>query len=532
METTPASSATADAPPPAAAETASADASLLPEDRRDAVRKCAAAGCCAYCTLRFAGCRSIPAYHDIASSRAAIERVCGHALVDGSICVACFGFLPECGNEALALSVVEQVKASGYAFREYSLTITLALSCVVRHYSLVHHINEGRETKLDPVTDVVDIKEVAKWLGGAGIPAHIGVPFRPMASFRVNLNVSHVETDAELAFLSQFKYSQSQRKSKFHSPMQNTSITTATNMISLMTPEQFRKHCSCPPAQVTTKYALVTSFTHDSVFAAGRYFKYDNKLSQTPWIIDNVRRGESSVEELIADVIAPSYEAVGGRKFSASGREDIDVRMLGNGRPFVIEFINPRRAYHSDEEFAEMQAKVNASTQRVQVAHLQSITSEQFNIIKDGEQDKRKDYRALVWASRELTDADLQCIRDIKDLKIAQKTPLRVLHRRTLATRPKVIHNADCELLNTHFFVLRLTTQAGTYIKEFCHGDFGRTQPNIGTMLHADADILQLDVTAVDLAFPPPIRPTPLLPHSFTIPDTVNVEDFNRASDE
>jgi len=30
--------------------------------------------------------------------------------------------------------------------------------------------------------------------------------------------------------------------------------------------------------------------------------------------------------------------------FSSGGREDIDVRMLGNGRPFVVELHNPRKA--------------------------------------------------------------------------------------------------------------------------------------------------------------------------------------------
>ena len=32
-------------------------------------------------------------------------------------------------------------------------------------------------------------------------------------------------------------------------------------------------------------------------------------------------------------------------KFSSGGREDIDVRMLGSGRPFVIEIISPKRIF-------------------------------------------------------------------------------------------------------------------------------------------------------------------------------------------
>jgi len=80
---------------------------------------------------------------------------------------------------------------------------------------------------------------------------------------------------------------------------------------------------------------------------------------------------------------------------------------------------------------------------------------------------------------------------------------VRVLHRRSLATRPKLIHGMKTELINPNFFVLELRTQAGTYIKEFIHSDLGRTQPSLGSLLQCEADILQLDVMSVALDFPP-----------------------------
>ena len=43
-------------------------------------------------------------------------------------------------------------------------------------------------------------------------------------------------------------------------------------------------------------------------------------------------------------------------------------------------------------------------------------------------------------------------------------------------------------------FLLKLATQAGTYVKEFVHGDFGRTEPNVSQILDCDVDILALDV--------------------------------------
>ena len=56
------------------------------------------------------------------------------------------------------------------------------------------------------------------------------------------------------------------------------------------------------------------------------------------------------------------------------------------------------------------------------------------------------------------------------------------------------------EWLDEHHFNLFLTTSAGTYVKEFVHGDRGRTRPNVGSVLGCDADILQLDVVELLMA--------------------------------
>ena len=49
-------------------------------------------------------------------------------------------------------------------------------------------------------------------------------------------------------------------------------------------------------------------------------------------------------------------------------------------------------------------------------------------------------------------------------------------------------------LINDNFFLLDLCTSSGTYVKEFVHGDLGRTTPNVGQILQTTCDILQLDV--------------------------------------
>lgn len=77
---------------------------------------------------------------------------------------------------------------------------------------------------------------------------------------------------------------------------------------------------------------------------------------------------------------------------------------------------------------------------------------------------------------------------------LQQLTPLRVLHRRTLMIRDKIIHSLRMHLVSRHSAILEVWASAGTYIKEFVHGDLGRTTPNVGSLLGKEVDILQLDV--------------------------------------
>ena len=120
-----------------------------------------------------------------------------------------------------------------------------------------------------------------------------------------------------------------------------------------------------------------------------------------------------------------------------------------------------------------------------------AVTSE---LMKQGEEAHRKEYRCVVALSRALTKSDVASLNATIDLVCQQLTPMRVLHRRTLMVRERTIHAMRAEQLSSRYLQLDLTTQAGTYVKEFVHGDFGRTRPNLGSLLGCSADILQLDV--------------------------------------
>lgn len=59
-------------------------------------------------------------------------------------------------------------------------------------------------------------------------------------------------------------------------------------------------------------------------------------------------------------------------KFSASGREDCDVRCLGKGRPFYTEILDPKKTIFTFDEFRELEVKINESS-LIKVRDLQSV---------------------------------------------------------------------------------------------------------------------------------------------------------------
>nr|XP_019961652.1 PREDICTED: putative tRNA pseudouridine synthase Pus10 [Paralichthys olivaceus] len=267
----------------------------------------------------------------------------------------------------------------------------------------------------------------------------------------------------------------------------------------------FLRHYPCPPARPSSCCSLQgVQCLHTSVFIAGRYNKFCRSLPQTPWVIDGERRMESSVEELIAAPVLSSFRAE-GFNFSSSGREDVDVRTLGNGRPFAMELINPHKSRLSRVEMKQLQETINESSDKIRVRDLQIVSRDAMSRMKEGEEEKTKSYTALVWTRKPIQRDDIIFIGEIKELTLDQKTPLRVLHRRALAVRQRVVHSMNARFLDPHHFHLELKTQAGTYIKEFVHGDFGRTKPNLCELLQTDTDILELDVESVDVDWPPAI---------------------------
>ncbi|KFR16960.1 Putative tRNA pseudouridine synthase Pus10, partial [Opisthocomus hoazin] len=423
------------------------------------------------------------------------------------VCNVCLGILQELCEADFVKKVCQKVNSADYQFMSFVFSVSLPAQLSVREcaaWLLVKQ--EMGKLGLSLAKDgIVQLKEAYKWIIHPQLSEDLGVPAEKPADgkvlFEVSVVFAHPETDEECHFLA------TACPDCFKPAKNKQSIFTRMAVIKALEKikeEDFLRHFRCPPSSPKNLcVALEIQCNNGAVFVAGgRYNKYSRNLPQTPWIIDGERKLESSVEELISEHLMAEFKA-DSFNFSSSGREDVDVRTLGNGRPFAIELVNPRRIHFTAEEMKGLQQTINNSSDKIQVRDLQLVTREAIGRMKEGEEEKTKTYSALIWTNKAIQKEDVAFLDDIKELKLDQKTPLRVLHRRPLAVRCRIIHTMQSEYIDEHHFRLHLKTQAGTYIKEFVHGDFGRTKPNIGSLLNRTTDIVELDVESVDVDWPP-----------------------------
>ncbi|CAK9201722.1 unnamed protein product [Sphagnum troendelagicum] len=462
--------------------------------------------------------------------------------IDGGIvepCIVCLGILQVLDDNMYKESVsgtelqrycygakqkiVEAAHKEGHEFDSFCLEVSLPAICVVRERALWYYLKQKYPEEAlfshNHETDhIVTLKEAVKWSLIAPLELLLGAKFDSNSLFRIALLYKHPESLAELDFLGGHVGGDAKRRrhgsvdsgppaglaavAAARTAEAGESLTSVMRALATMSYDSFSRTFTWPPSKPITPCELATMCWRMPVFVGGRYLKYSRNISQSRWMIDDERMGEGSVQEVIGDVVFPPYKG-DSYKFHAAGREDIDVRMLGPGRPFIVEISNAR-VIPSSAEIRKLERDINSLKEGwVKVRELRQVGIDACAIMREGESEKQKEYAAVVWLSRPVTEADFECLSSFKELELQQKTPVRVLHRRSPLTRPRTIHWMRCkEIKGTqNYFVLFLCTQAGTYIKEFVHGDLGRTFPNVGSILGCEADILQLDVMDVKMDF-------------------------------
>ncbi len=224
------------------------------------------------------------------------------------------------------------------------------------------------------------------------------------------------------------------------------------------------------------------------VYIYGRYLKLGRNISQRWWFTKEGSKKYPLSIEGVAEKTINLFKA-DAVNIHAAGREDVDVRMLGCGRPIILEVLRPKIR------------NINLSTvnETLKEEPWIIIKIEEYvnsSLIKEVKQARKpKVYRAIIYSSETLTNEDLQKLSTaLNYCEVSQRTPKRILKRKKDVLRLRKVYSVSGKLLNKYVAELILKCESGLYVKELITGDDGRTTPSVASILNKEIRVLFLDV--------------------------------------
>ncbi|XP_055378267.1 putative tRNA pseudouridine synthase Pus10 [Condylostylus longicornis] len=427
-----------------------------------------------------------------------------------NICSVCFDVFSNSFLDSVIDSISKSPEINKFQCDKVVTAISLPTLFYIRQLSIWLLLCEKFPSRISREKPPdVPIKEAIKLIMNPRICRALGKSYDTSSNLGVMINITlnHKSEQDEIEKMSQFICELKLEKTSKH---RKRIVATRGLLEKCFTPtkvslNEFQKYFNVLlEIPIEAIYLESISFAGPTVFLAGRYRKLSRNLPHSPWILDGQRVLEESIQEIIIENISEYFGTSNSNIiFSSSGREDVDVRCLGNGRPFVLEIPDSKVTNLSLRSAAQMEFNIEKS-KKISVINLQMVNRDELIHIKSGEENKKKIYRALCVLGTPVTIEILKKLNMPNGFITQQKTPIRVLHRRPLHTRPKIVHSVQATISKDkkNILILDLTTQAGCYIKELVHGEFGRTHPSISSIINQPVDIIALDVIGIDLDWP------------------------------
>ncbi|ETW05367.1 tRNA pseudouridine(54/55) synthase, variant 5 [Aphanomyces invadans] len=312
---------------------------LLPAGSFEKLHALKSLGVCVRCILRYAAVTDHELYSldsaELSATWDTFSAAQGQPVPDApaaiaGVCTCCLDVFEGALGASNRADLVAKAKDCGYATTTFMIAIQIPSATLIRQHSLSHHVKF-------PSTPI-DLKEVLKWcLTPILATALNNATYVATSDVSIHLHFQHELSEQEAMQVPTIRDTIMQNKRR---KLEIDAFGAVTRALQSM--HDFPSTMPCPPTVAKTPCSLTVKMERAPTYVAGRYLKYQRGLSQTPWVLDGERLGESSVEEAIGDIVLPHFHAK-SYKFHTAGREDVDVRMLGNGRPFILELIGTMR---------------------------------------------------------------------------------------------------------------------------------------------------------------------------------------------
>ena len=232
----------------------------------------------------------------------------------------------------------------------------------------------------------------------------------------------------------------------------------------------------------------------NSLLLRARYWKKARYISQAYWPSPEGPR-YFSVEQAAWGLL----RVTGAERLilHAAGREDVDARMLGSGRPAIIELKVPRRRRLT---LRELEEAANMEGRGLVEFRIEGLASRrEVRLYKQDYSRTRKVYKALIaFSDPSATDRLGELEEFFRDRVVLQRTPRRVLHRRPDRLRRRRVYGVSCIPVVRGVVECLIEAEGGLYVKELVSGDAGRTNPSFASVLGVNAECVELDVLLVE----------------------------------
>ena len=249
---------------------------------------------------------------------------------------------------------------------------------------------------------------------------------------------------------------------------------------------------------VDSEFNYDISVKPSPIFLSGYYWKLGRRISHVPWYTKTgSRKYPLSIQEVVESVLKNIFMAE-QVAIHASGREDVDARMVGSGRPLIIELKSPKRRNVSVHELGEYVREALADSV-VKLEVVSSASRNQVRLLKELSKRKRKAYRVTVYSLENVEPADLRVVEEFfSNREVRQRTPLRIIRRKRDRERVRRVYAVKTRRVSNRVFEALIYCDGGLYVKELVHCDEGRTNPCFAGVLGKQLIPVELDVLYVE----------------------------------
>lgn len=218
-----------------------------------------------------------------------------------------------------------------------------------------------------------------------------------------------------------------------------------------------------------------------SILASGRYTKNERGIyqrspkSQEIIQLNDIRQFHLSIEDIISRKVLAATMGSDVR-FNWIGSEDKDSLVLGNGRPFFVEILDPRKRSFRNNSLIIEEGRIIARLAILDTGYPRSGTR------------TRTITKIMIRCTEPLSTNDLKKLDSLTGTIVKLKSKFALIEKR--------IYSVLVDKIDKSLFYLTINADGGLPIKQFVGGK-EYADPNVSMLLSSQCDCLSFDILDV-----------------------------------